>query len=232
MYVNCHLCPSRGSGVATVQKLAWSIHNVHHPYNSCALTCCTVKSHKISLHVQVQHREYEISAKCDGDKNKSRHVVLNSTCCRKFMKCIQNCLSSTTYRQTNQPTIGSGSVGGRESNCPPQPERWGQSMTNAPPTCGGVCESDSTANIIIIIMEKTEAGLKGLCIRTYSITLPLSDGLSGQQKPPDRLYDAGFCATQHSGHYLLPPPICWPAWASGMILKVHGWPGRLNAALR
>ena len=68
-------------------------------------------------------------------------------------------------------------------------------------------------------------------IYTYSITLPLSDGLSGQQKPPDRLYSAGFCATQHSGHYSLPVS-CWPAWASGIILEVHGWPGRLNAALR
>ena len=58
-------------------------------------------------------------------------------------------------------------------------------MTNAP-TSGGVCESDSTADMHV-----------------YSITLPLSDGLSGQQKPPDRLYGADFCATQHSGQSLL-----------------------------
>ena len=42
MYVNCHLYPSRGSGVAAVQKLAWFIPSILHTYNSCALTWCTV----------------------------------------------------------------------------------------------------------------------------------------------------------------------------------------------
>ena len=53
MYVNCHLCPSRGSGLAAVQKLAWSIHNVHHPYNSCALTCCTVMNSIVHYFVEL-----------------------------------------------------------------------------------------------------------------------------------------------------------------------------------
>jgi len=72
-------------------------------------------------------------------------------------------------------------------------------------------------------------------ICTYSITLPLSDALSGQQKPPDRLYGAGFCATQHSAGSLLTPCVmdtmaCVGIWYH--ILEVHGWPGSTMSAER
>jgi len=59
-------------------------------------------------------------------------------------------------------------IGGGTGKCPP-------------PTCGGVCESDSMA-----IMH---------------VCYPHQMHSAASRKPPDRLYGAGFCATKHCGHY-------------------------------